>query len=49
MTGLCSQVGLLANEAAREIVDRATEEQREYDLSTRHGLTQGTSFGLVKH
>lgn len=49
MTGLCSQVGLLANEAARVIVDRATEEQREYDLSTRHGLTQGTSFGLMKH
>lgn len=45
MSGFCSQMSATANDVARAIVDRATEEQREYDDSTRHGLTQGTSFG----
>jgi predicted secreted Zn-dependent protease len=44
MTGLCSELNLRANEIARTIVDKASEEQRAYDVATRHGLTQGTSF-----
>jgi predicted secreted Zn-dependent protease len=45
MIGLCSQVGLRASDIARRIIDRATEEQKQYDAETRHGLTQGTGFG----
>lgn len=43
---LCSNINTRANELARSIVDRAVVEQREYDLATRHGLTQGASFGV---
>lgn len=45
LSGLCTQLNSRANEIARAIVDRAGEEQKTYDAVTRHGLTQGTSFG----
>jgi predicted secreted Zn-dependent protease len=45
MSGLCSQLNTRANDVARTIVARAAEEQRLYDATTRHGLTQGTAFG----
>jgi predicted secreted Zn-dependent protease len=45
MSGLCSQISTRANDIARVIVERAGEEQKAYDAATRHGLTQGTSFG----
>ena len=48
LSGLCSQLSPRANEIARVIVERASEEQRAYDAVTRHGLTQGTSFGVRK-
>ena len=46
MSGLCNQLGTRANDLARTIVARATEEQKFYDATTRHGLTQGTAFGM---
>ena len=45
MTESCASIGFRANEVARSIVDRASQEQRDYDTATRHGMTQGTSFG----
>ena len=45
LSGLCSQLSMRANDFARVIVERAQEEQRTYDVVTRHGLTQGTTFG----
>ncbi|HUQ19987.1 MAG TPA: DUF922 domain-containing protein [Gemmatimonadaceae bacterium] len=45
VSGLCSTINIRANDLAREIVDRSVVEQREYDFTTRHGLTQGTAFG----
>ena len=48
MSGLCSQLGTRANEVARTIVARAAEEQKRYDATTRHGLTQGTAFGMAR-
>ena len=45
LSGLCSQIGTRANDLARDIVDRASAEQKAYDATTRHGLTQGTAFG----
>ena len=45
LSGLCSTLGTRANDLARVIVDRASVEQKTYDATTRHGLTQGTSFG----
>jgi predicted secreted Zn-dependent protease len=45
LSGLCSQIGTRANDLAKEIVARSAAEQRAYDATTRHGLTQGTSFG----
>jgi predicted secreted Zn-dependent protease len=42
----CTIIGSRASDLAREIVVRASEEQRAYDVSTRHGLTQGTAFGV---
>jgi predicted secreted Zn-dependent protease len=45
LTGLCSQVGMRANDIARRIIDEATQAQKRYDAETRHGLTQGTGFG----
>ena len=45
VSGLCSQLGTRANDLARVIVERARQEQTTYDAVTRHGFTQGTSFG----
>jgi predicted secreted Zn-dependent protease len=45
LSGLCSQISARANDITRVIVDRASAEQKAYDVATRHGLTQGTSFG----
>jgi predicted secreted Zn-dependent protease len=45
LSGLCSQVSMRANDIARQIIDRASAEQKRYDAETRHGLTQGTGFG----
>lgn len=45
MSGLCSQVSMRASDIARRIFDRARDEQARYDADTRHGLTQGTTFG----
>ena len=46
LSALCSQLGTRANDLARAIVARASEEQKFYDAATRHGLTQGTAFGM---
>ena len=46
LSGLCSQLSTRANDLARTIVARASEEQKFYDASTRHGLTQGTGLGM---
>ena len=45
LSGPCSQISMRANDIARVIVDRADEQQKAYDAATRHGITQGTSFG----
>jgi predicted secreted Zn-dependent protease len=45
LSGSCSQLSTRANDLARVIVERASEEQKSYDAITRHGLTQGTGFG----
>ena len=45
LSGSCSQLATRANDLARVIVERASEQQRIYDATTRHGLTQGTAFG----
>ena len=41
----CTMLATRANDLARDIFTRAHEEQRTYDATTRHGLTQGTAFG----
>jgi predicted secreted Zn-dependent protease len=46
ISGPCSQIGARANDFARVIVERAHEQQQAYDAETRHGLTQGTMFGV---
>jgi predicted secreted Zn-dependent protease len=45
LSAVCSMLGTRANDLARDIVERASAEQRAYDATTRHGLTQGTAFG----
>ena len=45
LSGLCSTLGTRANDLARVIVERASVQQKAYDATTRHGLTQGTAFG----
>ena len=45
LSGLCSQLNTRANDVARTIVDKASDDQKRYDATTRHGLTQGTAFG----
>lgn len=45
MSGPCSQISMRAGDIARSITDRARDEQANYDARTRHGLTQGTTFG----
>ena len=42
----CSQLAMRANDVARAIVERAHAAQQAYDAQTRHGLTQGTAFGI---
>ena len=42
----CALLGSRANDIARDIVTKQMEEQRTYDATTRHGLTQGTAFGM---
>lgn len=44
LSGSCSLMGMRANDIARQIVDRANAQQKQYDAETRHGLTQGTGF-----
>ena len=48
MTDLCSQGNPRANELARRILDQAVVEQIAYDVTTRHGLTQGATIGPVR-
>lgn len=48
MSGLCSQINSRASEVARAVTERARDQQARYDAETRHGLTQGTSFGPVR-
>ena len=45
----CAILSARANDIARDIVTRQMEEQRTYDATTRHGLTQGTAFGLGRY
>ena len=42
----CSQIDMRGNDIARSIVERAHEQQQAYDAETRHGITQGTMFGV---
>ena len=49
LSAVCSMLGTRANDVARDIVNRASEEQRAYDAITRHGLTQGTAFGQGRY
>ena len=46
LTASCSQIEVRGNDIARSIVERAHEQQQAYDAETRHGLTQGTLFGV---
>ena len=41
----CSVISTRAGDIARAILEKAHDEQRQYDADTRHGLTQGTGFG----
>ena len=45
LTGLCAMINTRDGDIAREIVEKANEQQKIYDAETRHGLTQGTAFG----
>ena len=42
----CALLGNRANDIARDIVTKQMQEQQAYDATTRHGLTQGTAFGM---
>ena len=42
----CALLSNRANDIARDIVTKQMDEQRTYDATTRHGLTQGTAFGM---
>ena len=48
MTAMCSTISNRATEIGRTITDRATVEQKLYDASTQHGLTQGTGFRMAR-
>ncbi len=48
MMGYCGDINSRANEIARAIVEKASEEQRAYDATTGHGFTQGTAFRLPR-
>jgi hypothetical protein len=45
----CALLNNRANDIARDIVTKQMEEQRAYDATTRHGLTQGTAFGMGQY
>ena len=45
----CALLGTRANDLARAIVTKQAEEQHTYDATTRHGLTQGTAFGMGQY
>lgn len=45
MSAMCSLLSTRANDISRGILDKAELQQRAYDAETRHGATQGTSFG----
>jgi predicted secreted Zn-dependent protease len=45
----CALLGNRANDIASDIVTKQMEEQRVYDATTRHGLTQGTAFGMGQY
>ncbi|MEP6619171.1 MAG: DUF922 domain-containing protein [bacterium] len=45
LSTLCSQINTRASDIARVIVEKGDAQQKAYDAETRHGLTQGTSFG----
>jgi len=45
----CALLNDRANDIARDIVTKQMEEQRAYDATTRHGLTQGTAFGMGQY
>lgn len=44
VTDLCSQLDMNATDIARQITNKAVEEEIAYDAETRHGLTQGATF-----
>ena len=46
LSGSCSMIGDRARDIAQNIVARVEDEQRRYDAETRHGITQGTAFGI---
>jgi len=46
LSASCSQIDMRGNDIARSIVERAHQQQQAYDAETRHGLTQGTMFGV---
>jgi predicted secreted Zn-dependent protease len=41
----CSLINTRASDLGRETLDRGNAQQKAYDYETRHGATQGTSFG----
>ena len=45
----CALLNTRANDIARDIVTKQMEEQHTYDATTRHGLTQGTAFGMGQY
>jgi Predicted secreted Zn-dependent protease len=45
LSGSCTMISARATDIARVIADQEAGEQRRYDAETRHGLTQGTTFG----
>lgn len=49
LSGICAQINTRANDIARSIVERSSREQIAYDATTRHGITQGTSFGSGRY
>jgi hypothetical protein len=48
LSGFCSQISTRANDVARQITERARDEQKRYDAETRHGISQGTAFGTAR-
>lgn len=46
LSGPCSTISDRAGNIGRSISARVEDEQRQYDAETRHGILQGTSFGI---